>query len=163
MKRFQLRQASGFTLIEMMIVVAIIAILAAIAIPQYIKYLKRSRTSIGVDHTRMICVAVNDWYSSPNMADGDLTVYPPAPGVQGKDSKLFEVSFPVESIWLSDGDQYFTFTVDVTNPQDPVVTGTARTLQMTYGEIIQAGGVGIVSGEGLSGCKTNVEQVSPNY
>jgi len=45
-----MKKQSGFTLIELMIVVAIIAILAAIAIPAYNNYIKEAKFAKVTDH-----------------------------------------------------------------------------------------------------------------
>jgi type IV pilus assembly protein PilA len=60
MKRMQ----KGFTLIELMIVVAIIAILAAIAIPAYQDYLVRTQVSEGAVLTDGAKTAISEFYSN---------------------------------------------------------------------------------------------------
>ncbi len=54
----------GFTLIELMIVVAIIGILAAIAIPAYQDYTIRSQIAEGIDISYRIKTALAEYYAN---------------------------------------------------------------------------------------------------
>ena len=49
MSRFLRKKVKGFTLIELMIVVVILGVLAAVAVPAFIKYIRRAKTSEAED------------------------------------------------------------------------------------------------------------------
>ena len=63
-----MNKQQGFTLIELMIVVAIIAILAAIAIPAYQDYTIRSQVSEGASLTSGAKTAVAEYYANYGVA-----------------------------------------------------------------------------------------------
>jgi prepilin-type N-terminal cleavage/methylation domain-containing protein len=68
-KKLQTKHA-GFTLVEIMIVVAIIALLAAIAVPGFLRARKRSQASRILNDLRMIDSAVDQYAVETNRTSG---------------------------------------------------------------------------------------------
>jgi prepilin-type N-terminal cleavage/methylation domain-containing protein len=68
MKQRAPRQSQAFTLVEIMIVVAIIALLAAIAVPGFLRARKRSQASRILNDLRMIDSAVDQYAIETNKA-----------------------------------------------------------------------------------------------
>jgi type IV pilus assembly protein PilA len=88
------KQQSGFTLIELMIVVAIIGILAAIAIPSYMDYTTKARVTEGLTLAAAAKTGVSEFRSS----EGDWPTnnssigLPAADDIKGEAVKSVEVS-----------------------------------------------------------------------
>jgi prepilin-type N-terminal cleavage/methylation domain-containing protein len=70
MRRRSLCGQEAFTLVEIMIVVAIIGLLAALAIPSFIKNRKQSQGRRIVNDVRQIDAAINAWAMEVGASDG---------------------------------------------------------------------------------------------
>ena len=70
MKKTTSRYRKGFTLVEIMIVVAIIALLAAIAVPGFLRARKRSQASKILNDLRMIDSAIDQYAIETNRTTG---------------------------------------------------------------------------------------------
>ncbi len=67
------KSRGGFTLVEIMIVVAIIALLAAIAVPNFLRARKRSQATTVLNDLRLIDSAKDQYAIEKNLASGTPT------------------------------------------------------------------------------------------
>ena len=65
-----LKKKSGFTLIELMIVVAILGILAALAIPAFVGYVRRSKTSEASSNLNSYFKSAASYYAQERTGQG---------------------------------------------------------------------------------------------
>jgi prepilin-type N-terminal cleavage/methylation domain-containing protein len=106
------KRRGGFTLVEIMIVVAIIALLAAIAVPGFLRARKRSQATRILNDLRMIDSAVDQYAIETNKSTGNAVVVGDWTNYVKKGSALYNTG---KSIL---GSSYGAQTVD-TIPQVP--------------------------------------------
>jgi prepilin-type N-terminal cleavage/methylation domain-containing protein len=80
---------AGFTLVEIMIVVAIIALLAAIAVPGFLRARKRSQASKILNDLRMIDSAIDQYAIETGKKTGDTVNVADWTNYVKKDSALY--------------------------------------------------------------------------
>jgi len=119
-----LKKREGFTLIELMIVVAIIGILAAIAIPNFIKFQLRAKAGESKVNLAGIRTAEESYFADA----GSYLDFPETPAVMGGQLKVPFVVFgdcpaPLPAFtagangfcwigWQPEGDVYYTYQVE---------------------------------------------------
>ncbi len=65
----------GFSLVELIIVIAIMAVLVVVLAPQYLKYVERSRNSTDVSNATAIVTACQVWAADPNAGEDETTAF----------------------------------------------------------------------------------------
>lgn len=59
----------GFSLVELIIVIAIMAVLVVVLAPQYLKYVERSRNSTDISNATAMVTACQVWAADPNAGE----------------------------------------------------------------------------------------------
>lgn len=115
----------GFTLIELMIVVSIVAILAAIAMPAYSNYVKRGKATEATAQLGDMRVKLEQWYQdnrtfATGCVDSSAAALPGHPG--GAGVRYFVYTCPVLTAT--------TYTVQADGPgaTDPSMVGFSYTI-----------------------------------
>jgi prepilin-type N-terminal cleavage/methylation domain-containing protein len=109
---------TGFTLVEIMIVVAIIALLAAIAVPGFLRARKRSQASRIINDLRLIDSAIDQYAIETSKKSGDPVAVTDWTNYLKKDTVLYTTGADIL------GNSYGPQTVD-TLPAVPSVSKTA--------------------------------------
>ena len=123
----KVKNKKGFTLIELMIVVAIVGILAAIAIPAYLDYTVKAKLSEVTAAMDMLATAAEEYHASlgnfPNTISGATNV--------ANTFGSFSTRYISAILWNSSGGDTGNFDATLTNLSS-AINGRHLVLQINY-------------------------------
>jgi len=140
----EIARSSGFTLIELMIVVAIIGILASVAIPSFLNYQLTSKRAEAFANLGALATSQKSYYAEYNRYVGVLpeplggTKLPP--NELKRDSSSIDAAFAAVG-WLPEGDVFFDY--------DTAVPGLAGLVCGCSAGCFTATAYGDLDGDGL--------------
>ncbi len=108
----------GFTLVELMIVVAIIGVLAGVAIPNFLRYQLRARTTESLTHLKGIATSQDAYYSEFGTY---VSASSPVPSTPPGASRLpWPAGTPFDEIgWAPEGGVVFQYAVNADSAGTP--------------------------------------------
>jgi len=157
-----MKQRKGFTLIELMIVIAIIIILAAIAIPNYLRMTGRAKIAAIQSDMKSIATALEayntDWVQYPGATWANLKVELSGTGgtinvalgttVTGEKGPISYIkidAFTALETKAGGGDPACTYALDATDGYKLIVTPTTKINGKTYIFTMTSGGLIVVT------------------
>ncbi len=106
------KSRGGFTLVEIMIVVAIIALLAAIAVPGFLRSRKRSQATAILNDARIISGAIDQYAIEANMTGSATVQVASLKGFFKPASRLYTQAATGTVLYDILGNSYVTSTFD---------------------------------------------------
>jgi type IV pilus assembly protein PilE len=143
-----MRSATGFTLIEVMITVAIVAILAAVAVPSYTDYITRSKIQEATTSLLSMRTKLEQYFQDNRTFIGACAAGTVAPLPAGL--KYFTITCPtlsdtqylIQAAGIAGSDMAsFTFTIDQANSRVTASVPAGWTLPATSCWVMKKGGI----------------------
>ena len=126
MKKLHNRRG-GFTLIELMIVVAIIGILAAIAIPNFLRFQLKAKSSEAKTNLAAIRTAEESYFAEYGLY---VSADPSPPAIARNQKTDFSHAVAGKGFdivgWLPEGQVYFNYSVGANTPTNDEFTAAAH-------------------------------------
>lgn len=126
------RSSAGFTLVEVMIVVALIGVLASVAVPSFIAYQAKSRRSEAYSNLRAIASSQSSFYATKGVYYGTGLSWPDPAGYGGLGAHRMTWDAPSESAysqlgWSPEGQVYYSYETNT-----PEVPGSGCTCSLCF-------------------------------